>query len=735
MSSIKSHYYKILNNMRIKEMLSVLIIFISLCSSAQTELSVGGLKDVNSSILIGATLQSGFPDAKIIVRSEDSKLGKLFLKEFNLGQTTCYPAWETWKGVKKYDFTQFNAVVNWYTKHKVPVVAHLLAGPDQYFPDWFKKATYTNAELDSLLSDYIKAVISSNNNSEKVKYWNVVNEFIYNNGSYTPPNLEAPKIKFVQLGMEPDKSGLTGEDKVNDSHPIFVRKAFEYARKYTNGKLELRDYNIEFWGTKKSKGFYQMVRHLLNSEVPIDAIGLQGHFKLNKTYDWDKLKQTIQEYRKLGLEVYITELDFADEDKNWNDEKAQFQKEQYKQMMTAIVDGGANWVCFWGLRDNWNKHWLYEKSPLLFDFDLNQKPAYLGVKEALQHSANKFNIERQTVVSIEGDQFYINGKPTYEGRYWKGHKVEGLLINSRMVQGIFDDINPKTSTSFAYPDTNKWDTERNNREFVEAMPEWKSYGLNSFTLNMQGGSPVGYKGIPYTNPGFYEDGSLREPYMKRLDAILKKADELEMLVILGIFYFRQDQYLKDEAAIINATTNLIDWLFKKNYRNVLIEICNETNDNGSYEHNILRPSRVAELIHLVKNKKKNGYRYLVTTSFGGITVPNSDVIKASDFLLIHGNGAKKPERLIKLAKDTRKAEGYRKMPIINNEDDHFDFDKATNNFTTSIETYVSWGYLDFRFPDETDFNEGYQSIPVDWGINSDRKKGFFNKVKEITGGN
>ena len=47
----------------------------------------------------------------------------------------------------------------------------------------------------------------------------------------------------------------------------------------------------------------------------------------------------------------------------------------------------------------------------------------------------------QTVVSIRNDAFYINGKPTYQGVSWKGYKIEGLLMNSRMVQGIFDDKN------------------------------------------------------------------------------------------------------------------------------------------------------------------------------------------------------------------------------------------------------------------------------------------------------
>jgi len=32
------------------------------------------------------------------------------------------------------------------------------------------------------------------------------------------------------------------------------------------------------------------------------------------------------------------------------------------------------------------------------------------------------------------------------------------------------------------------------------------------------------------------------------------------------------------------------------------------------------------------------------------------------------------------------------------------------------------------------FEDGYQSVPVDWGINSERKKQFFSLLKEITGG-
>ncbi|MEI8085342.1 MAG: hypothetical protein WCG93_03895 [Paludibacter sp.] len=341
----------------------------------------------------------------------------------------------------------------------------------------------------------------------------------------------------------------------------------------------------------------------------------------------------------------------------------------------------------------------------------------------------------KTIVSIKDNQFYINAKPTYPGRYWNNYKIEGLLLNSRMVQGIFDDLNPDNVNSFAYPDTKKWDAERNTNEFIAAMPEWNSYGLNAITLNMQGGSPSGYGASKCLNPGFNKDGSLMEPYMKRLDKILKRADELHMVVILGLFYFGQDQYLSDEKAVVNVTKNTVNWLFQKGYRNVIIEIANESIDNGTYNHPILFPNRIHELIDLVKGLKRNGYRYLASTSFGGTVVPPSSVVKSSDFILLHGNGADKPDLIQLMIDNTKKVDGYRKMPIVINEDDHFDFQKDTNNITVSLKNYVSWGYFDFRFSGESDYKEGYQSVPVDWGINSKRKKAFFNKVKEITGGN
>ena len=101
-----------------------------------------------------------------------------------------------------------------------------------------------------------------------------------------------------------------------------------------------------------------------------------------------------------------------------------------------------------------------------------------------------------TIVSIIEDAFYINGEITYSGRNYEGHKIEGLLLNSRMVQGIFDDRNPETLHRWEYPDTGKWDAERNTREFLSAMPAWRAHGILAFTINLQGGSPERIFKIP-----------------------------------------------------------------------------------------------------------------------------------------------------------------------------------------------------------------------------------------------
>ena len=342
------------------------------------------------------------------------------------------------------------------------------------------------------------------------------------------------------------------------------------------------------------------------------------------------------------------------------------------------------------------------------------------------------NPPRRTTVSIARDAFHINGKPTYQGRRWQGHTIEGLLFNSRMVQATFDDLNPETRSNWIYPDTKSWDADRNTREFVAAMPEWRRRGLLAITVNLQGGSPQGYsKEQPWHNSAFTASGDLRPEYLSRLQRVLDRADDLGMVVIVGYFYFGQDERLRDESAVIAATDAATNWLLDQGYSNVLVEVNNECNIK-SYDHAILREHRVHELIERVRRTERGGRRLLAGTSYGGGTLPLENVVRVSDFLLIHGNGVSNPDRIVEMVQQTRKVAGYRPMPILFNEDDHFDFDKPRNNFTSAVSAYASWGYFDYRMQNEG-FDDGYQSMPVNWGISSPRKKAFFDQLREITG--
>jgi hypothetical protein len=340
--------------------------------------------------------------------------------------------------------------------------------------------------------------------------------------------------------------------------------------------------------------------------------------------------------------------------------------------------------------------------------------------------------KRTTAVTIEGAKFLLNGIPTYRDRSWNGKPIEGLLMNSRMVQATFDDRNPETATRWAYPDTKKWDADRNVREFLVEMPNWRKHGLLAVTLNLQGGSPEGYsKTQPWHNSGINRDGTLDQNYLHRTSLVIEKADELGMVVILGIYYFGQDQRVQDESAVIASIDATIDWLIAQKYRNVLIEINNECNISA-YDHAILKADRVHELIERAKKRSiEKKFPLLVGTSYGGNFIPKPNVVRASDFLLLHGNGVQEPKRIAEMVKLTRKVDGYRPMPILFNEDDHFHFEQPNNNFTSAIGEYASWGYFDYRMKGEG-LDEGYQSVPVNWKTSSGRKKGFFKLLHEIT---
>ena len=343
--------------------------------------------------------------------------------------------------------------------------------------------------------------------------------------------------------------------------------------------------------------------------------------------------------------------------------------------------------------------------------------------------------QTRTVISIEGGKFFINGQPTHAGRVHEGKSIEGLLFNSRMANAISDDENPATNGIWAYPD-GPFSAERNVSEFIAALPSYKAHGLDAVGINLQGGSPQGYSWVqPWTITGFNADGSIKPAWLDRLDRVITACDELGMVVILGLFYWKQTRVFADEDAVRRAVTNVVDWLAERGARNVLIEIGNEV-DLTFYQKNI-EAARCHELVSLAQQHSEGRFetpsgRLMVSTSLAFPRPVPENIVKVADFLLIHGNGTHHPDSVRLQILRNKLSEAYRGQPIVSNEDDHYDFDKPDNNMLAAIGEGVSWGYFDYRMNREG-YAEGFQSLPVDWSIATARKKGFFELLKRVTG--
>jgi len=105
---------------------------------------------------------------------------------------------------------------------------------------------------------------------------------------------------------------------------------------------------------------------------------------------------------------------------------------------------------------------------------------------------------------------------------------------------------------------------------------------------------------------------------------------------------------------------------------------------------------------------------------------------------IQANSGKQRQTLVSITAESCKTNGrptyagraFRGKEIFFNADDHFEFDKPTNNMLAAISEYASWGYFD---PGKNNYDDGYQSPPVRWDINTLRKRAFFSKLAEVTG--
>lgn len=368
------------------------------------------------------------------------------------------------------------------------------------------------------------------------------------------------------------------------------------------------------------------------------------------------------------------------------------------------------------------------------------------------------SFQAQTVVGIADTHFLINDQITYAGC----EDVEGFLFNVRTVNATFDDTlgqvdwfdDDGTRKGNGRAGYGKWVSPEsavaNTERYKAGLSEYRAQGILAVNLCLQGGHPL--LGMPwieegngsagrrpnghrdfYHNSAFKTDGSLDGAYMDRVRQVIEACDQLGMVVILQLFYFGQDTVFRTESQVCAAVDCAVDWICEQGYQNVIVEIANEVMQ-GHFHHAILKPKRVAELVHRVRDGARNRHHrdLIVSTSEAALLSPKQwqddeidRVFEACDLVIIHGGDNVETGRvgdaseLVNKVNRIRQSNWYqaRPRPIITNES------QGEQAFEAMVKRGVSFGLHSTYF--QTMF-------PPKWGVWENDTTWFFNRVEELT---
>jgi len=183
-----------------------------------------------------------------------------------------------------YNFEPADRYVALGEKHKMTIIGHCLVWHSQT-PQWVFEGEggqpLTREALLERMRDHIHTVVGRYKG--RIHGWDVVNEALNEDGTMR----QSPWFRII------------GED--------YLAKAFQFAHEADpQAKLYYNDYSLE--NEAKRKGAVELIRKLKAAGAPIDAVGLQGHMKID-TPAARQEAETIEAFSALGVEVNITELD------------------------------------------------------------------------------------------------------------------------------------------------------------------------------------------------------------------------------------------------------------------------------------------------------------------------------------------------------------------------------------------------------------------------------------------
>jgi len=347
------------------------------------------LKDAFAgSFLVGAALnQAQFTE-------QDARGAAIVKAQFNTVTPENILKWESvHPRPGEFDFALPDRYVAFGERNGMFVVGHTLVWHQQT-PRWvFQDANGNPVGRDTLLArlrDHIHTVVGRYRG--RIKGWDVVNEAIEEDGTLR----KTPWLAII------------GED--------YIAKAFEFAREADpQAELYYNDYSLE--NAPKRNGAVALIRQLQSRGIPVTAVGLQGHNKM----DWPPPAQqdsTIAAFAALGVKVMITELDIdvlpratrsqgAEVTLNaaaearldpypagLPDSVQQALAKRYAELFGVYMKHRdvISRITFWGVADgdSWLNNWPVRgrtSYPLLFDRAGQPKPAFEAVIRAAKQSA------------------------------------------------------------------------------------------------------------------------------------------------------------------------------------------------------------------------------------------------------------------------------------------------------------------------------------------------------------
>ncbi|HEY7886156.1 MAG TPA: endo-1,4-beta-xylanase [Cellvibrionaceae bacterium] len=287
-----------------------------------------------------------------------------------------------------YTFGDADELVNFAKSNGMKVHGHALV----WHPNYQVPGFMNNYQGDwvAMLTEHVQTIV--NHFDDTVVSWDVVNEAI----SDSPNQGDGWRQSLFYNALPPAVEG---------DIPEYIKVAFQAARD-ANPDIDLyyNDYDNTANPGRLNKTLE--IAEALQAEGTIDGVGFQMH--IYQTYpSISNFENAFQQVVDLGLKVKITELDIAVVNPygsatppalpEYNETLMGNQKLRYCQVTEVYLDtvpeaqrGG---ITVWGLADN--ESWLMNQFrnatgadyddvwPLLFNADLTEKPALLGVAEAL----------------------------------------------------------------------------------------------------------------------------------------------------------------------------------------------------------------------------------------------------------------------------------------------------------------------------------------------------------------